>query len=682
MSTDGKSFASGGHDGKVVIWDLANARELFVLRSTGFEVSSLAWNPNGKQLVAGYSNGAVKLWDLPQRQQPATTVVSTEPIRSIQWSAAEHRLTFEGVTTGARSSWDVFADKTAQTIADSPAIHEAMSPNGQLMAMVASVEIDNGSKIIVKDPNSTQILCELDFPYTYGNSTWPQLVWSPNNQRLAAYIRTKMVLWEIPSGKRLFDWEGPAISKLAWAADGKRVALAGGGDRNDNGTQAYMSHIQIFDVDQKSRLLKKRTSTQRVLATSVAWNSTCERISSGNENGEVGVWDVATGAQIFKAGPPVTAVKSMDWTPDGTRLASVSTDGSLKILDASTGEDLLTLVAGKQALTAVKWSSDGTQLAAGDNAGRAYVWTAQATDVTSYSSDQRRALAEMHAARSALRKEQGDLAIAITELTKAIELAPSRTAYRRARATCYAQQGQFEQALNDLTVAFDLDPDDKYILRARVGCYANLGRWQEALADASRLVDLTQDSTSRFQLAVVHLMLGNSPAYREICRQESVGEANEFVYGAQYRAWTCSLAPGNVNEFEDLLALVREAMQPGSDPMPGSLGALLYRSGQVEDAVEALIEANRHWERSGSIEAPGSDYDLLPGYTWYFLAMASHDLGRYTESRDWYDKAEAYSQTMLINKAGSLNWHQRTVLELLQRETRLHIAADSPSSAK
>ena len=55
--------------------------------------------------------------------------------------------------------------------------------------------------------------------------------------------------------------------------------------------------------------------------------------------------------------------------------------------------------------------------------------------------------------------------------------------------------------------------------------------------------------------------------------------------------------------------------------------------------------------------------------------MACHDLGRYTESQRWFSKAEGYTKTILAQpnvflEPGSLSWHQRAVLELLQLEAR------------
>ena len=379
----------------------------------------------------------------------------------------------------------------------------------------------------------------------------------------------------------------------------------------------------------------------------------------------------------------VAVVRALDWSPDGHRIASASQDGSLKVWDPLNGDELLSLANDTQPQTAVKWSSDGTRLTAGDNKGQIQVWDASAGHALVSSPDQRRSLARIHEkiARGFFGKE--DLPEAFAEYTLAIELAPSRPMYRLFRAMVYGRQGRLEEALADLTAALDLDPDDVRVLVARLSLYAELGRWTEALADASRLVELKQDSYYRYQQAVIHLMLGQVDAYREICKQSFEGDPDKLFYGAQIRGWTCALIPEAVTDFERMLPFIREDMTKASDQMPGSLGAVLYRAGHVKEAVDSLIEASRKWEQSESMVLPGSYYDLLPGYTWYFLAMACQDLGRFAESKSWYDKAEAYTQKALSRPAlddqlnssnwlrqHSVNWHQRVVFELLQGEAR------------
>lgn len=674
FNPDGTTYASAGSDGTVSIWDVADGRQRSVLRGPQMEVTSLAWNPNGRQLAAACSDGKVKLWEVPLPQQPISFQAAAKAIQTIRWSKDDELLTSVSETASTCTVWDCSTKAIVKTTVAQPGARETLGPDGRLKASASINENDDGFKIIVTDVITDAITCELEFSHQSKGKLPPVMVWAPDNKRLVAHDSTHFDVWSVPEGQRMFTWDGPRIGAVGWAPDSSRLAVAGGGDRTDDGTQQYMGYVHIFDVELKTRLQKVRLASQRVTATTVAWDSIGEMFAAGNGSGQIAVWDASTGHQLSIARPHVASVRGLDWIPDGHRIASLSEDGSLKILDPLTGDELLTLTNGKQPLTAVKWSSDGTRLAAGDNTGRIQVWDRSAGLGVSGVADQHRSLAQLHAIRGGQARENGDLTQAIVEFSRAIELAPSRAAYRRSRAIVHARQGGMEQALADLTAALDLDPDDTQILIARLDLYAGLGRWTEAIVDASRLVELKQTGFDRYQQAVIYLMLKQIEAYRAICQQTIAAEPSE-TYEA---AFTCALVPAAVPDYERILAKTREYVNAQPRKHSGDLtglGALHYRAGRVEDAVVTLLEANRVWEQAGSVVSPSSSADRLPGYAWYFLAMACHDLGRYAESRTWYDKAEAYTQTALAQpdvflQAGSIVWHRRIVLKWLQREAR------------
>jgi len=476
------------------------------------------------------------------------------------------------------------------------------------------------------------------------------------------------------------------MNSMAWTADGSRLAVAGAGDPADSGTEKSMGHVYVFDVDRQTQLLKVRLGQHRLHAYFWAWHPQGELLAGGNADGLVIVWEVGTGRPVISAQMHISTVRALDWTPDGRRIASVSDDGTLKIWDSVTGDELLSLTDRARPLTAVKWSSDGKQLAAGDEAGRIRVWDASVGYELFSGLGQSRVRSRIHKERGLRCIEHEDLAEAVVQFSEAIKWAPSRTSYWQLRGSTYLRLGRSEEALNDLTAAVDLDPGDADVLHSRVAVYAARGQWKSALPESSRLVELKQDGNPRFSLAMIHLMLGQLDAYRHICREMFEGDHEDMIARRALRGgWTCAIVPKSLPDLQGILPLVREAISrldgtpDGNHPKDLlSLGALLYRAGKAEEAIQPLTKAGRALEQSGYTNTHDGP---LPGDVGYFLAMAHHDLGHYQEARTWFDKAEVYSKTTLATpfpQPGFLRWDHRVALEHLQREARTMFSTADP----
>jgi tetratricopeptide (TPR) repeat protein len=207
------------------------------------------------------------------------------------------------------------------------------------------------------------------------------------------------------------------------------------------------------------------------------------------------------------------------------------------------------------------------------------------------------------------------------------------------------------------------------LFRRRGRALAEQGRWDEAVADLGQAInsDKRDFYTSRtwYELAVARLALGDQEGYRETCADmlDKFGETENSLI-ASFVAWTCALAPDAVEDYEPVLACAANAVeaQPTSDQSFNSLGAILYRTGRLEDAIEWLTELDH------PVDGPDAKESSAPAYTWYVLAMAHKKAGNKEQAREYLNRANAWSDVAVVDEADPSPWNRLATLELLRNE--------------
>jgi WD40 repeat protein/serine/threonine protein kinase len=98
--------------------------------------------------------------------------------------------------------------------------------------------------------------------------------------------------------------------------------------------------------------------------------------ATGDGQGVVKLWDVATGRELRSVRPSVAGVTCVRFSPDGRRLAAGGQDWAVWIFDTETVAQAGRLFGHTGTVTSVAWSPDGRKLVSGGRDGRVNVWNA------------------------------------------------------------------------------------------------------------------------------------------------------------------------------------------------------------------------------------------------------------------------------------------------------------------
>ena len=294
------------------------------------------WWAAGKTLITGIGSLKLSQWDADTGKRLRILEGHTGPITAV---AVSPRGTVLATTSHDKTVrlWDHGTGKLTRTFSEHGAavLVAAFAPDGRMIASAAA-----DGKVLVWDPLTGKLLHTLT--NDTGNVT--ALAWKPgtvpvllsNGKTLGAQI------WNVRAARATANLKGTGdMVSLAWSPDGSRAA-GGQGDGD----------LQIWNEATGKQLhtLKEPGSPPDV--TGLAWSPKGQALAAGRGNHTMQLWEPKSGNRLFSL-PTMAPVVRVSWTAGGTTVGVSSQDRTARFFDAHTGNLRGVLLAEDEQLVAV-----------------------------------------------------------------------------------------------------------------------------------------------------------------------------------------------------------------------------------------------------------------------------------------------------------------------------------------
>jgi WD40 repeat protein/serine/threonine protein kinase len=321
FSPDGKTLAADNGNIDVALWDMASGQEILGVDGFAAPYGTVALAPDDSWIALPEMRGTIQLCEVASDAVPVRLRRHTGAVHVLQF-AADMRFLFSASVDCSARLWDLAArpgegSGRPLTVDNSQMGNATFSPDGQTLATLVKEE----TRIKLWNPASGQRRTVIPLPGPHRG-----LAFSPTGELLASKGNDGVLrLWEVATGHEQRRFQDGVMTHggtgvVAFAPDGQTLASVFG---------SFADYIRLWDLT--TGQTRATTMRQRMNINSVAFSPDGRLLVSSNENGQITVYEAASGIEVRQWQFPGN-VHQVVFSSDSRHLVTANNNGTAYVL--------------------------------------------------------------------------------------------------------------------------------------------------------------------------------------------------------------------------------------------------------------------------------------------------------------------------------------------------------------
>ncbi len=341
FSSDGHTAVTGSWDGSVKLWGILHPqREKESAIEHENKVVAVKFNINGKGILSCSSDGTVKLWDARHDHLKTIRINHQGGVNAAAFSSDERFVITAGQDRTLKRSW-INTGRTFKTFEGySSRIHSvAFSQDGRLLLSSMRSQVNCWDMTTGRLRQIFKAELFKDDPKTRHKDTRPlsryanSIGFSPDgNLVVSRGFDGTYHVWNLETGNKIKKplQHATKLSLVSYSPDKRYYA------------GAWRSIIIRKTADDR---IVKELKGHNKLITAIAYSPDGRSLLSGDEGGNLILWNLSLGIAVKRFSGHLATVTSIDFSPTGHFVATGSWDNTCRVWNVANGQEVLKMIA-------------------------------------------------------------------------------------------------------------------------------------------------------------------------------------------------------------------------------------------------------------------------------------------------------------------------------------------------